>query len=396
MITVLMGCQWGDEGKGKIIDFLAKDYQYIARFSGGNNAGHTLIYNNKTYALHLIPSGIFYGKKCVIGNGVVIDPVALKKEIELLEANGISVKENLLISNNAHIITPEHIQEDIDNEKIYNIGTTKKGIGPAYTAKVKRTGLKVCNIRDQVIDMWGGEPHNNPEFQEALRYLLTLQIVNLEYLLNDPYVDILAEGAQGALLDVDFGTYPYVTSSNTTIGSVMTGLGVSHKNIKNVFGVFKAYLTRVGSGPFLTELQGKIENDIRTKGNEFGSTTGRPRRCGWLDLPALKYACMINGISELIMTKADVLSNMEKVKICIGYEIEEDGTPVNIYRYNSNTYNEKNIKPIYKVFEGWSEFLETDENFNKFVEFIEKELSIPIRFISNGKERTDIYERFTI
>jgi len=317
MVDVLLGLQFGDEGKGKIIDFLTPNYDVVARFNGGPNAGHSIIFNGKTYALHLIPSGIFHGKICVIGNGVIIDPISLKQEIEMLEKDGIEVRKNLLISSNAHIITPQHIIEDGEKEKILKIGTTGRGIGPCYKSKVERTGLRICNIREEVIKMWtGGElqPYNNPEFADALRYLLTLQISNLEKYLNDPELKILAEGAQGTFLDIDFGTYPYVTSSNTTIGAVMTGLGVSPKRINKIYGVFKSYSTRVGNGPFVTELKDEIGEKIQKLGGEFGSTTGRSRRCGWLDLPMLSYSCVINGVTDLIMTKSDILNDFEKVK----------------------------------------------------------------------------------
>ena len=305
-ISTVLGLQFGDCGKGKIIDYLANNYDVVARFNGGNNCGHTVYYNNKKYSLHLVPSGIFYGKLCIIGNGVVIDPIALKQEIELLEADDINVKDNLYISKFAHIITPEHIQKDIDNEKVLKIGTTKKGIGPCYTSKTERTGIRVCDV-SSILDKY----KDNVEYYNALQYLSTLKISNLESYLNDKNTEILAEGAQGTLLDVDFGTYPFVSSSNSTIGGVMTGLGVSHKNIRSVYGVFKAYMTRVGNGPFVTEVKGKIGEKIREVGGEYGATTGRPRRCGWLDIPALRYACMINGVTNLVMTKSDVLNDFD-------------------------------------------------------------------------------------
>lgn len=386
MIDVLMGLQFGDEGKGKIIDFLASNYDVVARFNGGANAGHSIYFNDKKYALHLIPSGIFYGKKCIIGNGVVIDPITLKQEIEVLEADGMDVKNNLYISSNAHIVTPNHILEDLEKEKILKIGTTGKGIGPCYKSKIERTGLRVCDLRNYKI--------TEKEFYEATEFLLSLQITNIEYFLNDQYSEILAEGAQGTLLDIDHGTYPYVSSSNSTIGGVMTGLGVSHKNIRNVYGVFKAYMTRVGNGPFVTEVKGKIGEKIRDIGDEFGATTGRPRRCGWLDIPALRYACMINGVTNLVMTKADILNDFDEVKVCIGYTYfdEEYQEEFSFYRYDNKVYSNK-AKPIYKKFNGWN----TDDNkepLEEYIKYIENEVGVPVTLVSIGKDRETIYERY--
>ena len=387
MITVIIGLQFGDEAKGKFTDFLAKDYEIVARFNGGNNAGHTIYHNEKKYALHLIPSGIFDSKRCVIGNGCVIDPISLKKEIETLEFDGINVRDYLTISRIAHIIKPEHLIEDADNEMRFKLGTTLKGIGPAYTDKYRRTGTRVCDINDDFINRY----EMNPEYQEALRFLLGLRIANLERILNDPYTDILAEGAQGTMLDLDFGTYPYVSSSNSTIGGVMTGLGVSHRNIGTVYGIFKPYMTRVGEGPFITELTDEAGDKMRDMGNEFGSTTGRPRRCGWLDLPALRYACIINGVTDLIMTKADVLNGFEMIKVCVGYEFEYDDEPAMIYEYDSEVY-EKNYKPIYNDMRGWEN--STDENLEEFISFIERNIGVRVKLVSIGQNREDIYERF--
>lgn len=389
MIDVLLGLQFGDEGKGKIIDYLSNNYDVIARFNGGNNAGHTIFYNNKKYALHIIPSGIFYGKMCIIGNGAIIDPVSLKKEIELLENDGIDVKSNLYISKFAHIITPYHIAEDIEKEKTLKIGTTKKGIGPCYTDKISRKGTRVCDINTEFI-----ENYADIDFQESLKFLLTLKIANIISYLNDKNIEILAEGAQGTLLDIEFGTYPYVTSSSTTIGSVMTGLGVSNKNINKVYGVFKAYMTRVGNGPFVTELKGKIGDKIRQAGNEFGSTTGRPRRCGWLDLPTLRYACMINGVTNLVMTKSDVLNDFDEIKVCIGYSFIDsvDNEEYSIYDYDNTLYN-NNAKPIYKKFKGWNT-INNKESLEEFIQYIENEIGIPITLVSIGKNRDEIYERY--
>ena len=392
MVDVLMGLQFGDEGKGKVIDFLANNYDVVARYNGGSNAGHSIFYNNKKYALHLIPSGIFYGKKCVIGNGVVIDPIALKQEIEILEADGIDVKNNLYISSNAHIVFPWHKEEDARNETALNIGTTKKGIGPCYTSKVQRTGYRVCDLKNhlkRISDVYKIEP----ELYDAIDFLLSLQITNMEYFLNEPYLEILAEGAQGTLLDVDFGTYPYVSSSNSTIGGVITGLGVPPQRINKVYGVFKAYMTRVGNGPFVTEVKGKIGEKIREIGCEYGATTGRPRRCGWLDLPALKYACMINGVTNLVMTKADVLNDFDEVKVCIGYtyhdkDYDED---FSFYRYDNKVYTDDS-KPIYQKFKSWN--TETNEEpLEEFIKYIEKEVGVPVTYVSIGRDRDNIYER---
>jgi adenylosuccinate synthase len=389
MIDVLLGLQFGDEGKGKVIDYLANNYDVVARFNGGNNCGHTVYFNDKKYALHLIPSGIFYGKKCVIGNGVVIDPISLKEEINLLEIDGIDVKNNLLISRYAHLVTPEHIEKDIENEKILKIGTTKKGIGPCYTSKVERTGVRVCDA-SSILEKY----KDNQEYYDALQFLMTLQIANLETYWSDKNIEILAEGAQGTLLDIDFGTYPFVSSSNSTIGGIMTGLGVSHQNIRNVYGVFKAYMTRVGNGPFVTEVKGKIGDKIRDIGDEFGATTGRPRRCGWLDIPALRYACMINGVTNLVMTKADVLNGFDEVKVCIGYTYfdEDYQEEFSFYRYDNNVYSNKS-KPIYKKFSGWNTN-DNKESLEEYIQFIETEVGVPVTLVSVGKDRETIYERY--
>lgn len=398
MIDVLMGVQFGDEGKGKIVDYTANNYDIVARYNGGSNAGHSIYYNDKKYALHLIPSGIFYGKKCVVGNGVVIDPVALKEEIESLEIDGIDVKNNLYISSNAHIVTPLHVIEDKEKEKLLKIGTTGRGIGPCYKSKAERTGVRVCDINEKYIDITNSNCKllglDCDEFIKGLKYLLTLQITNVEYFLNDKNLEILAEGAQGTLLDIDFGTYPYVSSSNSTVGGVMTGLGVAHTNIRNVYGVFKAYMTRVGNGPFVTEDKGKMGKQIREIGSEYGATTGRPRRCGWLDIPALRYACMINGVTNLVMTKADILNDFEEVKVCIGYtffdkDYEEE---MSFYRYDNKIYKE-NAKPIYKKFKGWNT-IDNKEPLEDFIQYIENEVGVKITLVSVGKDRDTIYERY--
>lgn len=392
-VSVVIGLAFGDEGKGKIIDYLSEDYEVVARFNGGNNCGHTIYYNNKKYALHLIPSGIFYGKKCVIGNGVVIDPIALKQEIEILEADGIDVKNNLYISSNAHIVYPWHKEQDVRNDTSLGIGTTKRGIGPCYTSKIQRTGSRVCDLKNH-LKRFSDVYKIEPELYDAIDFLLSLQITNIEYFLNDPELKILAEGAQGSLLDIDFGTYPYVSSSNSTIGGVITGLGVPPQRINKVYGVFKAYMTRVGNGPFITELNDEVGEKIRELGGEYGATTGRPRRCGWLDVLTLKYACMINGVTDLVMTKADVLCDFEEVKLGIGYNIPhffEDGSPgeTNIFE---NKYYNNSTKPIYLPFPGWN-MKDKRRNLERYIKYIESETDVPITIVSFGKNREDIYKR---
>ena len=394
-VSVLLGLQFGDCGKGKVIDFLAPNYDVIARFNGANNAGHSIIFNDKVYALHLIPSGIFYGKICVIGNGVVIDPIALKKEIEELERDGIRVTKNLYISSLAHIITPGCIYDDAQKEKVLKIGTTGKGVGPAYMRKAERSGIRVCDITTEFINKIKIDLHvDTNEYIQGLEFLMSLNIASLETYLNNPDINILAEGAQGTFLDIDFGTYPYVSSSHSTIGGVITGLGISHRNINKVYGVFKAYMTRVGNGPFVTELKDEMGEKIRTIGNEFGSTTGRPRRCGWSDIPMLRYACMINGVTDLIMTKADVLNDFEQVKLCLGYDIPnafDNGEHGLMYDYVHMRYKDSTI-PIYQDFIGWN--TETNKQpLEAYIKFIEDETCTPITYVSHGRERNSIYMR---
>lgn len=406
MIDVVLDLAFGDCGKGRMVDYFASNYDIVARFNGGSNAGHVVYHDDKKFSLHLIPSGIFYDKKCIIGNGVVVDPVSLKKEIEMLESNNIDVKTNLYISRYAHVVTPYHIAADIEKDKKLNIGTTKKGIGPCYTSKVERTGIRICDINDEYIKsfdsiinyQYGGGDYDFRdriiEYVDALKYLSNLQISNLEYYLNDKNNEILAEGAQGTLLDVDFGTYPFVTSSNTTIGSMMTGLGVSHQNIRNVYGIFKAYMTRVGNGPFVTEVKGKVGEKIRDAGNEFGSTTGRARRCGWLDIPSLKYACQINGVTELVMTKADVLNDFDEIKVCIGYTYFDENyqEEFSYYRYDNQIYKNK-TKPIYKKFKGWNT-VDNKEPLEEFIQYIEDETGVKVTYVSTGPEKDNIYQRY--
>jgi adenylosuccinate synthase len=379
-IDVLLGLQYGDEGKGKIVDLISTNYDIVARFNGGSNAGHTLTFNGIKHVLHLIPSGIFHDCMSVIGNGCVIDPVSLMKEIKTLEAMGIDVKSKLLISNKAHVVIPVHISEDAKIEKkrgINKIGSTLRGIGPTYTAKVARRGYTIPALMKDDFMYKNSLGEDQENFTDAMEELSQYQIINTEYYLNDAIKAgkrILAEGAQGSLLDIDFGTYPFVTSSNTCIGGVMIGLGIPPQSINNVIGITKAYCTRVGSGPFLTEQDNEIGLKLRQIGNEFGSTTGRERRCGWLDLKELSYACMLNGVTRLCLTKIDVLSSFDEIKVCVEYD--------------------KDNKPVYEVFEGWNEdisrkhyYEELPENCKKFITFVETTTGLLIDTLSVGPDR---------
>jgi adenylosuccinate synthase len=397
MIDVLLGLQFGDEGKGKIVDLITPAYDIVARFAGGCNAGHTLVFNDKKHVLHLVPSGIFHDCMNVIGNGCVIDPVSLMNEIKALQEMGVDVKSKLLISDKAHITTWELKDQDRKEEEKRGdkkIGTTLKGIGPTYVTKIKREGLRLSEAistsnceaykewvnfnytvapRKEAMDQW-----------TALLFLSEYKITNTEVYLNNALKEgknILAEGAQGALLDIDFGTYPFVTSSNTCVGGVITGLGVPPQSIRNVIGITKAYATRVGSGPFSTEQDNETGEFIRKEGNEFGSTTGRPRRCGWLDLHTLKYTCMINGVTELNIMKLDVLSNMDEINVCIDYNEE---------------------KPIYKTFKGWKQdiskinmFEHLPENCKNYINFVKNFLSLKITRISVGSDRKETIQLTT-
>jgi len=386
-VDVLLGLQYGDEGKGKVVDLISTKYDIVARFAGGNNAGHTLNFNGTKHVLHLIPSGIFHDCINIIGNGCVIDPISLVDEIKRLEALGIDVKSKLLISNKAHIVLPYHKLEDKRLEEAKGdkkIGSTLKGIGPTYTSKVAREGLRLgevkCDTYDEMIESI--KKTNlvviaDNKLYDAFCYLNQFTITDTELYLNKAIEKgkrILAEGAQGTLLDIDFGTYPFVTSSNTCIGGVMTGLGIPPQSINNVIGITKAYCTRVGSGPFLTEDEGEEGEMIRKIGNEFGSTTGRPRRCGWLNLKELRYSCMINGVTELCLMKLDVLSSMEKIKVCVDYL--EDGTPM-IYEFDGWMQDISKIK----YFEDLPEYCKN------FVNFVENYMGIQVNTISVGSDR---------
>jgi adenylosuccinate synthase len=411
MVDVILGLQWGDEGKGKIVDYFAPDYDVVARFQGGPNAGHTLYVEGKKMVLHQIPSGIFHEDKInLIGNGVVLDTVTLKRECESVASLGVNYKKNLFISERTHLILPTHRALDRASETFKGnekIGSTLKGIGPAYMDKTGRNGLRVGDILDKnfttqyiklrikhqkLLENFSfGEDisHWEEEFFEALEFLKQLQIVNGEYFINDKIQQgkkVLAEGAQGSMLDVDFGTFPFVTSSNTISAGVCTGLGIAPQKIKEVLGVTKAYCTRVGSGPFPTELNNETGEKIRQLGNEFGSTTGRPRRCGWIDLVALRFACMINGVTQIIMTKADVLDSLDTLQVCDLYNVngkEQNQIPFQILRTA--------IEPIYKEFDGWKTditaiktFTDLPQKMKTYISYLDKILGVHVKYISNG------------
>jgi len=412
-VDVVLGLQWGDEGKGKIVDVLANSYPVIARFQGGPNAGHSLHFEGKKFVLHTVPSGVFRKNAVnIIGNGVVIDPIIFKEECMEIEATGVPVRERVVISKKAHLILPTHRIIDAASEAAKGkskIGSTLKGIGPTYMDKTGRAGLRVGDIlaadfADRFLtlknkhiayltqyDYEYNAEEKESEWMEAIEYLKTFKLVDGEYVANKYLAEnkkILAEGAQGTMLDVDFGSYPFVTSSSTTCAGVCTGLGVAPTKIGKVYGIFKAYCTRVGSGPFPTELNDKTGEELRKKGFEFGATTGRPRRTGWLDLPALKYAIMLDGVTELIMMKADVLDTFDTIKVATGYKV--DGVETDQVPYD--TYAE--IEPIYKEFKGWNKDLsqitreeELPFEFMNYVRFIEKELNVPISVISLGPDR---------
>ena len=412
-VDVVLGLQWGDEGKGKIVDVLANSYPVIARFQGGPNAGHSLHFEGKKYVLHTVPSGVFRKNAVnIIGNGVVIDPIIFKEECMEIEATGVPVRERVVISKKAHLILPTHRIIDAASEAAKGkskIGSTLKGIGPTYMDKTGRAGLRVGDVlaadfaerfltlKNKHIsylaqyDYDYNAEERESEWMEAIEYLKTFKLVDGEYVANKFLTDnkkILAEGAQGTMLDVDFGSYPFVTSSSTTCAGVCTGLGVAPTKIGKVYGIFKAYCTRVGSGPFPTELNDETGEELRKKGFEFGATTGRPRRTGWLDLPALKYAIMLDGVTELIMMKADVLDTFDTIKVATGYKV--DGVETDQVPYD--TYAE--IEPIYKEFKGWNKDLsqitreeELPFEFMNYVRFIEKELNVPISVISLGPDR---------
>lgn len=415
-VDLLLGLQWGDEGKGKIVDVLTSKYDIIARFQGGPNAGHTLEFDGQKHVLHTIPSGIFHDKSInLVGNGVVIDPVIFKKELDNLSKHKIDYKSKLLISRKAHLILPTHRLLDAASEAAKGkakIGSTLKGIGPTYMDKTGRNGLRVGDLeledwKDRYraladkhekmiafydVDIQYDLKELEKEFCNAVETLKTLTFIDSEEYLHQAMKSgrtILAEGAQGSLLDIDFGTYPFVTSSNTTAAGACTGLGVAPGQIGEAFGIFKAYTTRVGSGPFPTELFDETGEKMGRVGNEFGATTGRKRRCGWLDLIALKYAVQVNGITQLIMMKGDVLSGFETLKVCTAYKYK--GEEIKHLPYNIEP---ENLEPVYTEIKGWKEDLTqmTDaaslpEEFLEYVEFLEKELETPIKMVSVGPDR---------
>ncbi len=421
-VDLLLGLQWGDEGKGKIVDVLTKNYDIIARFQGGPNAGHTLEFDGIKHVLHTIPSGIFHKNAInIVGNGVVIDPVIFKKELDNLEKFDIDLKSKLLISRKAHLILPTHRLLDAASETAKGkakIGSTLKGIGPTYMDKTGRNGMRVGDLEmegwkekyraladkhEAMIAFHGVELQYDlkeleAEFLTAVKTLKSLNFIDSEEYLFQAQKEgkkILAEGAQGSLLDIDFGTYPFVTSSNTTAAGACTGLGVAPNRIGEVFGIFKAYATRVGSGPFPTELFDEDGATMGRIGNEFGATTGRPRRCGWLDLVALKYAVQVNGVTALMMMKGDVLSGFEKLKVCTAYKYK--GEKISHLPYNIES---ENVTPIYTEMEGWAKDLtqlsapdQFPQGLNAYIDFLEKELEVPIKIVSVGPDRTQTIHR---
>ncbi|GAB3754264.1 adenylosuccinate synthase [Spirosoma pomorum] len=423
MVDVLLGLQWGDEGKGKIVDVLAPQYQVVARFQGGPNAGHTLEFDGFKHVLHQIPSGIFRNDILnIIGNGVVLDPIVFKKEIDGLAKFNLPLTQNLQISKKASIILPTHRLLDAAYEQAKGeskIGSTLRGIGPTYQDKVARQGMRVGDILSPnfadkysklvalhkiILDQNNFDyasvlPQAEEEFFTAVEFMKQFSLTDSEYVVNNALTDgrkVLAEGAQGSLLDLDFGSYPFVTSSSTMAAGACTGLGVAPGQIGEVFGIFKAYCTRVGSGPFPTELDNEIGEKIRQEGREFGATTGRSRRCGWLDLPALKYTIMINGVTQLVMMKVDVLNIFDEIQVCTHYQLP-DGTVTEQLPYD---LCDTAVTPIYKTFKGWRSNLTDIRTFDDmpaeladYVQFLEETLGLPISFISTSPDREAIIHR---
>lgn len=415
-VDVVLGLQWGDEGKGKIVDVLTPKYDVVARFQGGPNAGHSLEFGGNKYVLNTIPSGIFH-EHCIniIGNGVVVDPVQLKKEIEKAETTGVNIRKNLFISEKAHVILPTHRLVDAASEAykgVHKVGSTLRGISPTYQDKIGRSGLRIGDLignhflskyhnavsnHKKLLDSLNFEYNladHESAFFEAVEYLKQFKIINTEYYVNQLMSDgkkVLAEGAQGTLLDIDFGSYPFVTSSNTITGGACSGLGIAPQKINRVFGIFKAYCTRVGNGPFPTEQDNETGELLRKLGHEFGATTGRPRRTGWLDLPTLKYAIMLNGVTDLICTKSDVLSGFDQVQVCDGYQIGSEISsqiPFNLL--------DDSIIPQYKSFPGWKEdltqvrdFNALPETFKTYINYVESQIKVPINIISVGPDREE-------
>lgn len=418
-VDVLLGLQWGDEGKGKVVDVLTPNYDLVTRFQGGPNAGHTLEFGGEKYILRSIPSGIFQGGKMnIIGNGVVLDPLLFKQEAESLAASGHDITRQLYISKKAHLILPTHRMLDAAYEALKGdgkIGTTGKGIGPTYTDKVSRNGVRVGDILNNFGEKYARAKARHEailrslnysydiadlekEWFEAVEYLKCFQLIDSEFFINNSLKEgknVLAEGAQGTMLDIDFGSYPFVTSSNTICAGACTGLGVAPGKIGEVYGIFKAYCTRVGSGPFPTELFDETGKLLSTLGHEFGSVTGRARRCGWLDLVALKYAVMINGVTQLIMMKSDVLDGFDTIKVCTAYKI--DGKVVEDFPYEIND----GIEPVYVEFPGWKTDMtkmtsedEFPEEYNAYISFIEEETGVPVKIVSVGADREQTIVRY--
>ena len=419
-VDVVLGLQWGDEGKGKVVDVLTPNYTVVARFQGGPNAGHSLHFGDKSFVLRTVPSGIFRdGSINIIGNGVVVDPVSLSEELKNISEQGIPVKEKLLISKKAHIILPTHRMLDAASEAAKGkskIGSTLKGIGPTYMDKTGRNGLRFGDVlaedfidrynrlKAKHVDMlsqYEGFEYDVTEYEktwmEGVEYLRGFEFIDSEHVVNkyiDEDVPILAEGAQGSLLDVDFGTYPFVTSSNTVCAGVCTGLGVAPTKIGDVYGIFKAYCTRVGSGPFPTELFDEVGEELRRIGHEFGAVTGRPRRCGWLDLVALKYAVMVDGVTQLIMMKSDVMNDFDTIKVATAYRV--NGEIVEHFPYEVDDA----IEPVYTEFKGWKcdickvrRYEDFPVEFKQYVEFIERETGVPVKIISVGPDRDETIVR---
>jgi adenylosuccinate synthase len=410
-VTVIVGAQWGDEGKGKIVDLLTEKADVVARYQGGNNAGHTIWTNNKKYVLHLIPSGILHeGKKCIIGNGVVFDAKAFIEELDMLLQAGIDVTGRLFISSQAHLIMPYHIKEDKHNEKLMGgnkIGTTGRGIGPTYADKISRRGLRVGDLKNSeefytklsdYLALYGGFLSSVDEIYATYSPMIEKIvpfIADTDVLINDEIdagKNIICEGAQGTLLDVDHGTYPFVTSSNTVSGGACTGLGIGPTKITNVMGIAKCYTTRVGSGPFPTEEKGQVGEDIRRIGAEFGATTGRPRRVGWLDLVALKHAVRVNGMTSLAITKMDILTGFEEIKICVGYKA---GNEI-LVEFPKDVKVLENCEPIYTTMPGWKESVAGKTDFSElpaeaqaYITNIQLKLGIPVEIVSTGQDRND-------
>jgi len=412
-VFVLLGLQWGDEGKGKIVDVLTPEYEVVARFQGGPNAGHTLEFEGKKYVLRSVPSGIFQGDKInIIGNGVVLDPAQFKGEIESLEASGHNLKQRLLISKKAHLILPTHRLLDVCYESAKGeskIGTTGKGIGPTYTDKIGRNGLRVGDILHnfeekyevakkkhiRILKQYNFDISELEAIEEewfaGVEKLKEFTLIDSEHYINKAVKDerkILAEGAQGTMLDIDFGSYPFVTSSNTVSAGACTGLGIAPQQVGEVYGIFKAYCTRVGSGPFPTELFDETGDKLRNFGFEFGSVTGRPRRCGWIDLVALRYAIMVDGVTQLIMMKSDVLDTFDTIKVCVAYDI--DGEKITDFPYDVDN----RVKPVYVSMKGWQTDMtrmrkegEFPQEFKDYVALLEKELCVPISIVSIGPDR---------